>query len=114
MRQARSDDSLRCSFCHKPQGTVGKLISSPSEYPRAYICDECIAVCHAILEDDRASCQESSPIARERSFDPALVPELVDAVERWSGREREEQDASQELDEIRRIATLMYASPAEK
>jgi ATP-dependent Clp protease ATP-binding subunit ClpX len=29
------------------------LISSPGEYPRAYICDECIAVCNSILEDDR-------------------------------------------------------------
>jgi len=29
------------------------LISSPSDYPRAYICDECIAVCNSILEDDR-------------------------------------------------------------
>jgi ATP-dependent Clp protease ATP-binding subunit ClpX len=33
---------------------VGKLISSPSEYPRAYICDECIAVCNSILEDDKS------------------------------------------------------------
>ena len=32
---------------------VGKLISSPSEYTRAYICDECIAVCNSILDDDR-------------------------------------------------------------
>jgi len=31
---------------------VGKLVSSPSDYPRAYICPECIAVCYAILEDD--------------------------------------------------------------
>jgi ATP-dependent Clp protease ATP-binding subunit ClpX len=30
------------------------LISSPSDYPRAYICDECIAVCNSILEDDRS------------------------------------------------------------
>src|SRR5205807_1343555 len=30
-----------------------KLISSPSDYPRAYICDECVAVCNSILEDDR-------------------------------------------------------------
>ena len=37
------DDSLRCSFCHKSQDTVAKLISSPSDYPRAYICDECVA-----------------------------------------------------------------------
>jgi ATP-dependent Clp protease ATP-binding subunit ClpX len=32
---------------------VAKLISSPSDYPRAYICDECVAVCNSILEDDR-------------------------------------------------------------
>ena len=53
MKRAGSDESLRCSFCHKSQDVVGKLISSPSDYPRAYICDECIAVCNSILEDDR-------------------------------------------------------------
>ena len=49
-----SDEMLRCSFCHKSQDAVAKLISSPSDYPRAYICDECVAVCNSILEDDRA------------------------------------------------------------
>jgi ATP-dependent Clp protease ATP-binding subunit ClpX len=34
---------------------VAKLISSPSDYPRAYICDECVAVCNSILEDDRTA-----------------------------------------------------------
>jgi len=53
LKRAGSDDSLRCSFCHKSQDVVGKLISSPSDYPRAYICDECIAVCTSIIEDDR-------------------------------------------------------------
>jgi len=48
-----TEDALRCSFCHKSQDAVAKLISSPSDYPRAYICDECIAVCNSILEDDR-------------------------------------------------------------
>ncbi len=52
-----SDDSLRCSFCHKSQDSVAKLISSPSDYPRAYICDECVAVCNSILEDDRSETQ---------------------------------------------------------
>ena len=52
-----SDDSLRCSFCHKSQDAVAKLISSPSDYPRAYICDECVAVCNSILEDDRSEAQ---------------------------------------------------------
>jgi ATP-dependent Clp protease ATP-binding subunit ClpX len=48
-----TEDALRCSFCHKSQDAVAKLISSPSDYPRAYICDECVAVCNSILEDDR-------------------------------------------------------------
>jgi ATP-dependent Clp protease ATP-binding subunit ClpX len=53
VKRAGADDALRCSFCHKSQDVVGKLISSPNDYPRAYICDECIAVCNSILEDDR-------------------------------------------------------------
>src|SRR5947208_17199393 len=46
---------LRCSFCNKSQDAVAKLISSPSDYPRAYICDERLAVCNSILEDDKAA-----------------------------------------------------------
>ncbi len=61
MKRAGSDDSLRCSFCHKSQDVVGKLISSPSDYPRAYICDECIAVCNSIIEDDRHEQSYGSP-----------------------------------------------------
>jgi ATP-dependent Clp protease ATP-binding subunit ClpX len=49
------EEALRCSFCHKSQDVVAKLISSPSDYPRAYICDECVAVCNSILEDDRGT-----------------------------------------------------------
>lgn len=39
-----------CSFCHKPENRIKKLVTSPSE-PRVYICDECIDVCHSILAD---------------------------------------------------------------
>ena len=52
-----TEESLRCSFCHKSQDAVAKLISSPSDYPRAYICDECVAVCNSILEDDKGEAQ---------------------------------------------------------
>jgi ATP-dependent Clp protease ATP-binding subunit ClpX len=55
-----SDEILRCSFCHKSQDAVAKLISSPSDYPRAYICDECVAVCNSILEDDRTATPAST------------------------------------------------------
>src|SRR5438093_1047993 len=50
--RAASQEILRCSFCQKAQDAVGKLISSPGEHPRAYICDECVAVCNQILEED--------------------------------------------------------------
>jgi ATP-dependent Clp protease ATP-binding subunit ClpX len=61
VKRTGSDDAMRCSFCHKSQDVVGKLISSPSDYPKAYICDECIAVCNSILEDDRQDQHYASP-----------------------------------------------------
>jgi ATP-dependent Clp protease ATP-binding subunit ClpX len=61
VNRAGSDDTLRCSFCHKSQDVVGKLISSPSDYPRAYICDECIAVCNSMIEDDKPEQSSSVP-----------------------------------------------------
>ena len=61
MKRAGSDEALRCSFCHKSQDVVGKLISSPSDYPRAYICDECIAVCNSILDDDKVDQPSGMP-----------------------------------------------------
>ncbi len=53
MKRLPTDEVLRCSFCQKTQEAVGKLISSPGDHPRAYICDECIAICNTILEEDR-------------------------------------------------------------
>jgi ATP-dependent Clp protease ATP-binding subunit ClpX len=47
------DEPLRCSFCHKTQDQVEKLISSPSDSPRSYICNECVRVCQQILEDEK-------------------------------------------------------------
>jgi ATP-dependent Clp protease ATP-binding subunit ClpX len=61
MKRTGSDYALRCSFCHKSQDVVGKLISSPNDYPRAYICDECIMVCNSILEDDKTEPPSAAP-----------------------------------------------------
>ncbi len=60
MKRGASEENLKGSFCHKEQETVGKLISSPSDYPRAYICDECVTVCNSILEDDRTAAAPAS------------------------------------------------------
>jgi ATP-dependent Clp protease ATP-binding subunit ClpX len=52
LKKVGPDEPLRCSFCRKSQESVRRLISSPDERPRAYICDECVAVCNSILEDE--------------------------------------------------------------
>ena len=39
---------LYCSFCHKSQKEVRKLIAGPE----AYICDECIDLCHSIVHEN--------------------------------------------------------------
>ncbi len=75
MKRAGSDETLRCSFCHKSQDVVGKLISSPSDYPRAYICDECIAVCNSILEDDKP---ESTSAASGKIPKPLEIKDFLD------------------------------------
>ena len=75
MKRAGTDDALRCSFCHKSQDVVGKLISSPSDYPRAYICDECIAVCNSILEDDKVEAPSGTP---NKIPKPLEVKEFLD------------------------------------
>jgi ATP-dependent Clp protease ATP-binding subunit ClpX len=63
MKKFNSEEPLRCSFCHKTQEQVEKLISSPSDYPRAYICNECVSVCQTILEDEKRE-QAAAPARR--------------------------------------------------
>lgn len=42
---------LKCSFCNKSQDQVEKLIAAPpGSLSRAYICNECIAICNSILQ----------------------------------------------------------------
>ncbi len=43
-----ADQFLSCSFCGKPQQLVSKLVVGPS----VHICDECIAVCNRIVQDE--------------------------------------------------------------
>ncbi len=73
-----SEESLRCSFCHKSQDAVAKLISSPSDYPRAYICDECVAVCNSILEDDKGDVQGAAGATPQQLPKPAEVKAFLD------------------------------------
>jgi ATP-dependent Clp protease ATP-binding subunit ClpX len=70
-----TDEVLRCSFCHKTQEQVEKLISSPSDYPRAYICDECVSVCRQILDEEK---REQANVANRRLPRPPEIKSFLD------------------------------------
>ena len=40
--------NVYCSFCGKPQASVRKIVAGPG----VYICDECISLCNAVLEEE--------------------------------------------------------------
>jgi ATP-dependent Clp protease ATP-binding subunit ClpX len=47
-----AEDTPHCSFCGKSQDEVARLIKGPPQSsPRAYICDECVSVCHSLLPE---------------------------------------------------------------
>lgn len=100
---------LSCSFCRQPESAVGKLISSPSDAPRVYICDECVAVCSAVIEEGRRV--EDPPAAEEAHplMSHPLASELLSKVERWIRQESLGADAAEDLAEVRSVARRMVA-----
>jgi ATP-dependent Clp protease ATP-binding subunit ClpX len=68
---------LRCSFCHKNQSAVERLIASPGDAGRAYICNECIAICQSILDEERQK-QEAAAAPPTRLPKPTEIKEFLD------------------------------------
>ena len=110
----------QCSFCYKSESDVRKLVSSPSDYPRAYICDECIRVCASILEDHLGPVEveqnpQPPPAARaelppESPLSHPMASELLTFVDQWISREASGHDASDELSQVRNAAQLMFVN----
>ena len=50
---------LTCAFCGKPQSLVKRLIAGPD----VYICDQCVELCHKILEDEAKELARASGAA---------------------------------------------------
>ena len=46
----RREKSVRCSFCHKTQDQVDRIIAGDG----VYICNECVELCEAIIEEEAA------------------------------------------------------------
>ena len=107
-QQHQPEDPPRCSFCRKPPSEVGKLISNPSDYPRAYICDERIFICTSILDDERAETTGlADPGPRHPAFDHALAPEVMKYIVMWVRAESLGQDGLDELGRVRETAKRM-------
>ena len=60
-----------CSFCNKSQRHVRKMIAGPE----ANICDECVDICLAVLNDEGEE-PPNSPVAVTVGYAPAEQPAL--------------------------------------
>jgi ATP-dependent Clp protease ATP-binding subunit ClpX len=76
LKRTTPDETLRCSFCQKAQDAVKKLIASPGENVRAYICEECVAICNTMLEEGAAG-QPTAP--QTKLPPPTEVKAFLDA-----------------------------------
>ncbi len=59
----RREKPITCSFCHKTQGQVEKLIAGPN----VYICNECVDLCCSIIESEPST-------GRHSDFDVSSLP----------------------------------------
>ena len=53
---ANEKKDVRCSFCGRTQDEVKRLIAGPN----AYICNECVAICSDLIEEEQEE-QEEEP-----------------------------------------------------
>lgn len=58
--------TVKCSFCHRTQTQVRRLIAGPQ---KVYICDNCVEIAHSILVSDR---QQELEIKQKK--EPFLTP----------------------------------------
>ncbi|HTM62980.1 MAG TPA: ATP-dependent Clp protease ATP-binding subunit ClpX [Gammaproteobacteria bacterium] len=56
-RGGGKDKVFHCSFCGKSQHEVRKLIAGPS----VYVCDECVALCNDIINEETGEDKQTSP-----------------------------------------------------
>ncbi len=69
---ARKNNGHFCSFCGKPAEQSRRMVSGPNDI---YICNQCVAVCQSILEDDE---MELEPIELEDVPTPKQFKEYLD------------------------------------
>lgn len=63
---------VKCSFCGKPQEVVKKIIAGPG----VYICDECIALCQDIIDEEVFETEEV--VEQVEMLTPAEIKKTLD------------------------------------
>lgn len=96
---AAGESIASCSFCGKPDSMVQRLVAGPG----VYICNECVELSSAIIEDAADASAEESARRRSQFYDRppedilAMLPTLACSAARveaelagWIGRLREQ------------------------
>ncbi len=73
VRHQEREYILRCSFCHKRQDEVRRLIAGPSS---VCICDECVEACRALLAEEEHLFDQATPYPA--TFKPQAIKEFLD------------------------------------
>ena len=74
-----NEEVLHCSFCGKSQKEVKKLVAGRG----VYICNECIDVCHSIMEEEAELVPENKPSSADEPLmnslpTPSKIKEFLD------------------------------------
>ncbi|KPK48182.1 MAG: ATP-dependent Clp protease ATP-binding subunit ClpX [Dehalococcoidia bacterium SM23_28_2] len=72
-RRSRSQQ-YSCSFCGKNQEQVRRLIAGPGS---VYICDECVQLCHEILQEEAVHRTGSGKVPFQRVPPPKVIYEQL-------------------------------------
>ncbi len=68
-------DVERCSFCHRDQSQVRRLIAGPDG---VFICDECVALCQEVLDEDGVKAEAPAAPQRWRLVPPKDIMAQLD------------------------------------
>jgi ATP-dependent Clp protease ATP-binding subunit ClpX len=109
-RSAKAD-LARCTFCHKSEDVVERLVRSPRDAD-VRICDECLSVCNSILADEvdpPEPLTQPDELRHLRLCDPR-IPELLDTLERWVVAESQHRQSLAFLGRACRLALAIMDS----
>ena len=72
----RNLKNVKCSFCGKTQENVRKIVAGPG----VYICDECIAICKSIIDEDYYEDEEGTYTMSKADElpNPAQIKKILD------------------------------------